>query len=590
MNFRAFGEPYPGEAAKPVCARSSTLAYAKKAISCFVPRVAVQWDPIRKEGNPTRSELVNKVIKTVKRFEVRRQGVQSAARRPIEYEEFVNLLTLVRAAQGKGALKYVVSSVLTLQWHMITRIDDMMQLKFESFSPNVQHPRSLLCQLRWSKNISEERDAPEQILLGSLDPPVCVLLNLAVHVEMTTAGNSSYVFGSPQDGDRVVRRFLQDMFGDEAFHKLKDGNLGTHSLRKGAATYATRSGLPKDYINRRGRWRTQKSIVDVYIDNAQPYPDAVAATVLTGPLGPCFYVIKEGMKRVSDDLLVNQISSVIKQKMGRDLARELGVVLLWASLVPDGTFNYELLPPPLNQRVVTAYRDAGGNVSVNPVKRVPVQVTGEGAQLQLIELHEANDISSTAPAEHRCAQNGISADTTRKEFSALHSQLFGVQRQVANMMNEIFRLRTDMQRELQRTQAVLRRIALQPVARTVLGHDATAAVSHDALPEQEAHRVSVTLAKRPRDLFELWHEFEFGLNGGKPAKEFTRAERGANKFAYSRRKVFWDIVTCLVRAGFTSDTAIDKIYAVYGRQRSVTAILVALRQAKKRGGHPSLRV
>ncbi|KAE8974093.1 hypothetical protein PR001_g26104 [Phytophthora rubi] len=276
--------------------------------------------------------------------------------------------------------------------------------------------------------------------------------------------------------------------------------------------------------------------------------------------------------------------------MGRDLARELGVVLLWASLVPDGTFNYELLPAPLKQRVVTAYRDAGGNVSVNPVKRVPVQVTGEGAQLQLIELHEANDISSTAPAEHHCAQNGISADTTRKEFSALHSQLFGVQRQVANMMNEIFRLRTDMQRELQRTQAVLRRIALQPVTRTVLGHDATAAVSHDALPEQEAHRVSVTLAKRPRYLFELWHEFEFGLNGGKPAKEFTRAERGANKFAYSRRKVFWDIVTCLVRAGFTSDTAIDKIYAVYGRQRSVTAILVAPRQAKKRGGHPSLRV
>ncbi|KAE8999624.1 hypothetical protein PR001_g19008 [Phytophthora rubi] len=137
-------------------------------------------------------------------------------------------------------------------------------------------------------------------------------------------------------------------------------------------------------------------------------------------------------------------------------------------------------------------------------------------------------------------------------------------RQVANMMNEFFRLRTDMQRELQRTQAVLRRIALQPVSRTILGHDATAAASHDTLPEQEPHRVSAILAKRPRDLFELWHEFEFGLNGGKPAKEFTRAERGANKFAYFRRKMFWDIVACLVRAGFTSDTAIDKIYAVYG--------------------------
>ncbi|KAG1689228.1 hypothetical protein DVH05_002722 [Phytophthora capsici] len=251
VNYRAFGEAYPSEGAKPVCARSSTLAYAKKAISSFMPRVAVPWDPVRKEGNPTRSELVNKVIKTVKRFEVRRQGVQSAARRPIEYDEFINLLDLVHSAEGKGTLPYVVSSVLTLQWHMITRIDDMMQLKFDSFSPNVQHPGTLMCQLRWSKNISEERDAPEQILMGSLDPRVCVLLNLAVHVEMTTS-NSEYVFGNSVDGDRVVRRFLQDKFDDAAFYKLKEGNLGTHSLRKGAATYGSRSGLPKDFINRRG--------------------------------------------------------------------------------------------------------------------------------------------------------------------------------------------------------------------------------------------------------------------------------------------------------------------------------------------------
>ncbi|KAG6617101.1 uncharacterized protein IUM83_04870 [Phytophthora cinnamomi] len=100
----------------------------------------------------------------------------------------------------------------------------------------------------------------------------------------------------------------------------------------------------------------------------------------------------------------------------------------------------------------------------------------------------------------------------------------------------------------------------------------------------------VRLAKRPRDLFQLWHEYEFGLNGTKPAKEFTRAERGANKFAYSRRKAFWDSVAYLVRAGLTSDVAIDRIYAAYGRQRPVTAILTALRRDKKNGGHPALRV
>ncbi|KAJ8550596.1 hypothetical protein ON010_g10473 [Phytophthora cinnamomi] len=120
INYSAFGEPDPSDDAKPVRARSSTLEYAKKAISCFTPRLTVPWDPIRKEGNPTRSESVNKVIKSVKRFEVRREGVKSAARRPIEFEEFLNLLELVRLSHAQGALHFLVSGVLTLQWHLIS--------------------------------------------------------------------------------------------------------------------------------------------------------------------------------------------------------------------------------------------------------------------------------------------------------------------------------------------------------------------------------------------------------------------------------------------------------------------------------------
>ncbi|KAL3673066.1 hypothetical protein V7S43_002361 [Phytophthora oleae] len=59
-----------------------------------------------------------------------------------------------------------------------------------------------------------------------------------------------------------------------------------------------------------------------------------------------------------------------------------------------------------------------------------------------------------------------------------------------------------------------------------------------------------SLSKCPKDLYELWHEFEFGLNEAKEAKHFTAAE-------------------C-----FTSEVAIDKVYAAYGRQRSATSILV----------------
>jgi hypothetical protein len=91
-------------------------------------------------------------------------------------------------------------------------------------------------------------------------------------------------------------------------------------------------------------------------------------------------------------------------------------------------------------------------------------------------------------------------------------------------------------------------------------------------------------------LYELWFEYEFGSGGQKAAKDFTAKDRGANKFAFCRRKVFWDAIARLTRAGYTSDVAIDKVYAVYGHRLPVSTILQHLREDKGQGGHPSLRV
>ena len=98
----------------------------------------------------------------------------------------------------------------------------------------------------------------------------------------------------------------------------------------------------------------------------------------------------------------------------------------------------------------------------------------------------------------------------------------------------------------------------------------------------------VRLSKCPRNLYILWQEYEFGFEGRKPAREFTSEERGANKFAYSRRKVFWELVDKLTRRGYTSDVAIDKIYTVYGRSLPVSTILLKLRQDRRRGGNPAI--
>ncbi|KAH9158911.1 hypothetical protein LEN26_002644, partial [Aphanomyces euteiches] len=231
------------------------------------------------------------------KYEVRQQGVKSQARRPIEFAEFLNALTITRASSDMGLLeRFRLSSILTMQWHLIGRVDDMMKLQFCNFSFNPAHPFTLICQMRWSKNISEERESPRQILLGSMDERLCVLLNLAVYVELIDS----------DDPERVDHGFL---FGNEnaGFKKLVDGNLGTHSIRKGPATYASRNGMSRENIELRGRWRGHKKQVDTYIDIDRPLPDANAASCLCGPSGAVLYSI-ENTKWCTDTFLCEFIA------------------------------------------------------------------------------------------------------------------------------------------------------------------------------------------------------------------------------------------------------------------------------------------
>jgi len=86
-----------------------------------------------------------------------------------------------------------------------------------------------------------------------------------------------------------------------------------------------------------------------------------------------------------------------------------------------------------------------------------------------------------------------------------------------------------------------------------------------------------TLSHNPRSLIELWREFQFGVDGRKPASHFTTRERnnrtGGIKQKFYRRKIIWDTVSHLVRSGFTAEGAIAKIRQVYGQHTSVGKII-----------------
>ncbi|ETL98927.1 hypothetical protein L917_04101 [Phytophthora nicotianae] len=269
----------------------------------------------------------------------------------------------------------------------------------------------------------------------------------------------------------------------------------------------------------------------------------MAAATLTGPLGPCFYFEKPGVRCITTTLLVDKIAKCIKGLMGESVAKTLELVLLWAALEPKSSYDYELLPENLRLQIIQAYQDKGGNSSVNPVHRVPFHVVGEGGGLHLVEVR---DFACDSEAGH--SSTVADATTAHKDFAVMHSQFFGVKRYIGEVMSEVMRLRTEIQRELHTIKASVNKIAVQPVIRQILGSRVDATGERELNPPR-IQRATVKLSKRPKDLFELLHEYEFGYAGVKPARDFTSVKRGANKFVYSRRKVFWDELLDLFKQG-----------------------------------------
>jgi hypothetical protein len=99
-------------------------------------------------------------------------------------------------------------------------------------------------------------------------------------------------------------------------------------------------------------------------------------------------------------------------------------------------------------------------------------------------------------------------------------------------------------------------------------------VAASAVVANNNNNNNATLSPTPRSLLDLWNEWTTGIGGRKAAKNFTAQERGKCKYKYTRRKRAWDIMCALIHSGHTTaSTAVDRIYAEYGRGSTVTYIL-----------------
>jgi hypothetical protein len=101
--------------------------------------------------------------------------------------------------------------------------------------------------VRWSKNLHEERNCPNQILLASMDTRTCTVYNLAIYVEEFLSQHPRVVllFTEQTPGPNAVKNLIsryQSQIWLQDFKRLADegdeDGVGTHSYCKFPSTYA----------------------------------------------------------------------------------------------------------------------------------------------------------------------------------------------------------------------------------------------------------------------------------------------------------------------------------------------------------------
>lgn len=235
--LEAYGKEDVGEGDRPGEKRGNTLKAYKNKISMFMLS-GEKWNATMQTGNPTQSKAVNNVLNRVFRFEARGEGKSSKATRAFtlaEVEQLLQLASNVRSLEKASRFR----AIILTQWQLIARIKEIQQVVPSDFKTNDAYPEAIFVQLRWLKNQrKEERPAPTQIILPSMDASLCAVTAIAIHLEtffsaMTPDATKGKIFGQGLDSDaQWAQGVLRSIINMESFTPTSNesGILGTHGL------------------------------------------------------------------------------------------------------------------------------------------------------------------------------------------------------------------------------------------------------------------------------------------------------------------------------------------------------------------------
>jgi hypothetical protein len=179
--------------------------FGKKQSSSFCQIALLPGIRVGMKAIPQEALKSTNLIKRVKKKEVQKQGAVSESRRAITEDESWTMQNLF-LNQDRSSLvwHYGLYALTNFQFHLIARIDDTTQVLVDNVCIHDNSCNALKTRLNLSENVTEERDAPWQVVLGSMDTAFRVLTSLALWMELNhredpNAALSPYLFSFSDD-------------------------------------------------------------------------------------------------------------------------------------------------------------------------------------------------------------------------------------------------------------------------------------------------------------------------------------------------------------------------------------------------------
>ena len=652
LTHKAFGKTHRLPDDRPKYARSNHIKNIKMKLSHYMPS-ASPWVELPNgtgHGNPTKHKSINKLIADITKFEVRNEGAEGRDVRDMSMLEFEKELELFRQADD-AVCRYRNTLMGLYQVQFITRSDDVCNFKVDDPKGNSIYDMALSQSVKWSKNVKDSRNCPDQLLLAAKDHRFCLFLALGLHLEhyLGEHPNATYMMspGLPKDNTKKEHKkftesikktyknqWCRQVLNKAEFKALYKGTdsrpLGLHSKRKTGASQAKRRGAAGDEVDHRGRWVMKKGsriVNQVYISPEDIYADAHVASLLAIG-GPIRYKSKQAVgKYITTKWLADNVVVNIAKRFTEDesLIRNLGLALLW--LAHDEQARDDLvMPAELKTRIQAAYEDLiVENKPAQPVDRISLHVYRHGEETVIEEVlsqerredDQQQQMSNVGDELARMPATAGSSAGTQHVLQTVVIQQRQLQQQIQQLQQAMltmdqrnrewtenkFRTINDNIRRFGGTiQSGIARQDPQRIAAVARYNQEDHSRQHDILHPAnytQRGRQWPKLAPNVRDLMVLWNEWEFGIGGRKAAKDWTAQERGGGgdkkvKQMYHRRKNIWRVQLLLVNKGRSIHSANALIERTYGPQLSLTGISQAIAQDRQRykdegGLHPNFR-